>query len=113
AVGGTTAWIVLSSSTVKLKDATAPNATFVAPVNDAPSISMVAPRTPTPGANPITFGVTLKTATLVPVPSGVTTWTSPDDAPVGTTAFKLVAVTLVGAASIPLNRTVVAPNSAE
>src|SRR5262249_32841808 len=56
------------------------------------------------------FWITTKLAALVPEPSGVVTVTFAVTAPVGTTAFRLVAVTSVGVVESVPNLTPVAPS---
>ena len=114
AVPGTGTVMCESSSTTKPGATTVPNLTAVAPVNVVPSTSIDVPRVADGGLNPVTLGVTLKLAPLVPMPPGVVTATGPVDAPAGTTAVILVAEMTVNVdAGTPLNVTSVAPVNAD
>src|SRR5205823_13117006 len=114
ALTGSGSTILSSCSVVNVAGsaATVPNATFVAAVKFEPSISTDSPGlAPLGGLKPVTSGGTLKSAVLVPVPSGETTWTFPVLAPAGTAAFSEVEVTFVILiSSTPLKRTAVAPS---
>src|SRR2546423_4550831 len=84
-----------------------PNFTAETSVKPVPSIVTLAPAAANPGENDDSFGSTLNTAALSPVPSGVVTPIFPVFASRGTAAFTWVAETLVSTALTPPNVTVV------
>jgi hypothetical protein len=61
------------------------------------------------GEKPKTQGLTLKFTLLVKVPLGVTTWTLPVVAPLGTAVLISVLETTANVAAVPLNVTLVEP----
>jgi len=78
-------------------------------VNPEPAIVTLAPAAADSGENDDSFGDTLNTAALSPLPSGVVTPTFPVFASAGTVARTCVEDKTVGAAVTPPNVTAVAP----
>src|ERR1044071_2112835 len=77
---GTIAVICVSESTLKVESVPL-NFTLLAPVKVIPVITTFAPGAPLVGLKLVILGVTLKLATLVPVPAGFVTVILPVVAP--------------------------------
>jgi hypothetical protein len=104
---GTIAVICVSESTLKVESVPL-NFTLLAPVKVLPVITTFAPGAPLVGLKLVILGVTLKLATLVPVPAGFVTVILPVVAPVGTVALIDVDELMVNAAETPLKFTALA-----
>ena len=108
AVSGTVAVIWWSESMLGLVAATPLNLTALTSVKPEPVMVTLAPAAPLPGLKEVSFGSTLKTAALSPVPFGLVTPILPVRAPAGTVARICVGDTIVGVAATPPKVTEVA-----
>jgi hypothetical protein len=104
---GTVAVIWVSEFTVKLVALMPPKLTLVAPVKLWPVITTLVPTGPLVGEKLEITGVTRKFTLLESVEVGVTTWTLPVVAPVGTVVVISVLEATVNVAAMPLKVTLV------
>src|SRR5688572_14352354 len=108
AVGGTTAMILVSETTLKAP-ALPPNFTMVTPLKLAPLMVTSVPGLAVPGEKLVMRGVTVNTGALVTEPAGVVTEIGPVVAFAGTVAVMVPPLLTVKEALTPLKRTAVAP----